>query len=331
MNQLRWDPTLREWVAYATHRQERTFLPPAEWCPLCPTKPGGFPTEVPRASYEIVVFENRFPSFAPDAPTPDEAGSALTPTAPGRGVCEVVLYSADHHTTLAQMPERRIRQLIDVWADRYADLGALPFVEYVFIFENKGEVIGVTLHHPHGQIYAYPFIPPRPARELQAARDYRKAHGSGCLHCAVLAQEHEDGRRMLITSEHFSAFIPFFAHYPYEAHIYANRCARSLAALDHAERRDLARVLKRLLQGYDALWEFSFPYMMVMHQAPTDGGDYEGIAHFHIEFYPPYRTKDKLKYLAGSETGAGAFIMDALPEATAATLREAITRASSQE
>jgi UDPglucose--hexose-1-phosphate uridylyltransferase len=187
LNQLRWDPTLGEWVAYATHRQDRTFLPPAEYCPLDPTKPGGFPTEVPRPSYDIVVFENKFPSLAPDAPEPEGEGSTLTPAAAGRGVCEVVLYSDDHNSTLATMPEGRIRNLVEVWADRYEELGALPFVEYVFVFENKGEAIGVTLHHPHGQIYAYPFVPPRPKKELEAARNHRRETGN-CLHCDLLAE-----------------------------------------------------------------------------------------------------------------------------------------------
>jgi UDPglucose--hexose-1-phosphate uridylyltransferase len=326
LNQLRWDPTLKEWVAYATHRQDRTFLPPAEYCPLCPTEPGGFPTEVPRESYDIVVFENKFPSYAPDAPEPDEPGTVLTPTAPGRGVCEVVLYSEDHGATLAGMSEERIRNLVEVWADRYEELGAREEVEYVFIFENKGEAIGVTLHHPHGQIYGYPFVPPRPAKELGAARDHREAHGS-CLHCDLLAEEHADGRRVLYKGEHFTAFVPFYAHYPYEVHLYTRRCVPSMAELEAPERRDLARVLKKLLTGYDALFGFSLPYMMVMHQAPTDGRDHGGVAHFHVEFYPPNRTAEKLKYLAGSETGAGAFIMDALPEDTAAELREAMGRA----
>lgn len=320
MNQLRWDPTLLEWVAYATHRQDRTFLPPKEYCPLDPTKPGGFPTEVPRESYDIVVFENKFPSFAPDAAT---AGTGITATAPGRGVCEVVLYSQDHDSTLATMPERRIRNLIHVWADRYQDLGALDYVEYVFIFENKGEAIGVTLHHPHGQIYAYPFVPPRPRKELEAARDHKDETG-GCLHCGLLSGELDDGRRLVVEGQNFAAFVPFYAHFPYEAHVYAKRCAPSIADLGAAERTDLARVLKRLLTGYDNLFDFSLPYMMVMHQAPTDGGDHQGIAHFHIEFYPPNRTADKLKYLAGSETGAGAFVVDALPESTAETLRAAV-------
>jgi UDPglucose--hexose-1-phosphate uridylyltransferase len=276
---------------------------------------------VPREYYDIVVFENKFPSLARDAPEPDEKGTALTPTAPGRGVCEVVLYSDDHDATLAGMSERRIRNLIEVWADRYEELGAREEVRYVFIFENKGEAIGVTLHHPHGQIYAYPYVPPRPKKELEAAHDHRTETEGRCLHCDLLSQEHEDGRRMVAKGEHFSAFIPFYAHFPFEAHVYSRRCAPSIADLDAAERWDLARVLKRLLVGYDSLFGFSLPYMMVMHQAPTDGGAYDGIAHFHIEFYPPNRTADKLKYLAGSETGAGAFIMDVLPEMTAETLR----------
>ncbi len=329
MNQLRWDPTLREWVAYATHRQDRTFLPPAEYCPLCPTEQGGFPTEVPRESYDIVVFENKFPSYVPDAPEPDEPGTILTPTAPGRGVAEVVVYSDEHEETLAGLPEGRIHNLVEVWADRYEELGALDYVDYVFIFENKGEAIGVTLHHPHGQIYAYPFIPPRPAKELDAAREYRSRNEDHCLHCDLLAEEHEDGRRVVAKGEYFTAFVPFYAHFPYEAHVYARRCAPSIASLSGEERWDLARVLKRLLVGYDRLFGFSLPYMMVMHQAPTDGEDYEGVAHFHVEFYPPNRTADKLKYLAGSETGAGAYIVDALPEQTAEALREAAEGASS--
>ena len=329
MTELRWDPTSEEWVSYATHRQNRTFHPPPEYCPLCPTKSeDDFPTEVPRSSYEIVVFENKFPSFVPEAPSVNGTGNSLTPTAPGQGVCEVVLYTDDHYATLATLEEQRIRNLVDVWADRYEELGSLEFVDYVFIFENKGEVIGVTLAHPHGQIYAYPFIPPIPARELEAAREYRTEKGT-CLHCDLLSQEHEDGRRILSKGEHFTAFIPFYARFPYEAHVYARRCVPSIADLEDEERRDLSRVLKQLLTGYDDLFGFSLPYMMVMHQAPTDGEDHEGVAHFHIEFYPPNRTAGKLKYLAGSETGAGVFVMDVAPEDTAAELRTKIEEAAS--
>ncbi|CAN5670257.1 galactose-1-phosphate uridylyltransferase [soil metagenome] len=283
---------------------------------------------MPRSSYEIVVFENKFPSFVPEPPEPKEAGSEITPTALGRGVCEVVLYTDDHYVTLAEMDERHIKNLIDVWADRYVELGARDFVNYVFIFENKGEVIGVTLEHPHGQIYAYPFVPPLPARELEVAREYREEKGN-CLHCDILAQEHEDGRRILVKGEHFTAFVPFYASFPYEAYVYVCRCVPSIADLRDAERLDLAQVLKLLLAGYDDLFGFSLPYMMVMHQGPTGGKDCEGVAHFHIEFYPPNRTAEKLKYLAGSETGAGVFVMDVAPEDTAAELRTKIEEATS--
>ncbi len=324
MNELRWNPTTKEWISYATHRQDRTFHPPPEYCPLCPTKSeDDFPTEVPRSSYEIVVFENKFPSFVPEPSEPEETGTELTPVTVGQGVCEVVLYTDDHYATLAEMDEKHIKNLVDVWADRYVELGARDFVDYVFIFENKGEVIGVTLGHPHGQIYAYPFTPPIPAKELEAAREYREQNG-GCLHCELLSQEHEDGRRILAKGEHFTAFIPFYARFPYEAHVYARRCVPAIVDLNSEERHDLAGVLKRLLAGYDSLFGFSLPYMMVMHQEPTDGADYEGVAHFHIEFYPPNRTAEKLKYLAGSETGAGVFVMDVTPEDTAAELREKI-------
>ncbi len=326
MNQLRWDPTLCEWVSYATHRQDRTFFPPAEYCPLCPTKPGGFPTEAPRSSYEIAVFENKFPSFSPAAGESNIASNGFHATAPGRGVCEVVLYSDDHNSTLASMSEGHIRNLISVWADRYEELGSREEVEYVFIFENKGEAVGVTLHHPHGQIYGYPFVPPRARKEIEAAREYHRENDS-FLHEDLLAAEHEDGRRVVAKGEHFTAFVPFYAHYPYEVHIYSRRPAHSVADLNSEGRTDLARILKQVLSGYDELFGFSLPYVMAMHQAPTDGKDYTGIAHFHIEFYPPNRTRDKLKYLAGSEVGAGAFVMDALPEDTAARLREAVEKA----
>jgi UDPglucose--hexose-1-phosphate uridylyltransferase len=225
------------------------------------------------------------------------------------------------------MEERRIRQLVEVWADRYQDLGALDTVKYVFIFENKGEAIGVTLHHPHGQIYGYPFIPPRSAKEIHAAREYRETHPGNCLHCAVLSEEQQDGRRIVVEGKDFAAFVPSFAHFPYEMHIYAKRCVPSIMHLEPTERRDFAHVLKQVLVGYDALWGFSLPYMMVMHQAPTDGGNYEGVAHFHVEFYPLHRTREKLKCLAGSETGAGAFIVAVMPEAMAAQLRAALERA----
>jgi UDPglucose--hexose-1-phosphate uridylyltransferase len=308
-----------EWVATATHRQTRTFLPPADFCPLCPTKPGGFPTEIPEPTYDIVAFENRFPSLQPEPPKPAVEATELYPVRPGVGVCEVLVYTPRHDSTLAREPVERIHHLVQVWTDRFRELSALEFVEYVFIFENKGEAIGVTLHHPHGQIYAYPFIPPRVARELEQSRAHNDATGR-CLLCDIVADERADGRRVVAENDSFAAYIPFFARYPYEVHIASTRHLQALTDMGDAEGRDLAAILKTVIAAYDKLFDLSFPYMMVLHQRPSDGNNYD-YYHFHIEFYPPLRTATKLKYLAGSESGAGMFINDTLAEEKAAELR----------
>ena len=154
VSELRWNPVLGEWIVTATHRQDRTYHPPADFCPLCPTRPGAHPTEVPAEDYEIVVFENKFPSFCRTPPEPSVEGDDLYQVRPSRGICEVVLYSPSHNGSLATSNVVDIARLVDVWTDRYEDLGSLDYVDYVLIFENKGEVIGVTLEHPHGQIYA---------------------------------------------------------------------------------------------------------------------------------------------------------------------------------
>ncbi|HHV61204.1 MAG TPA: galactose-1-phosphate uridylyltransferase [Firmicutes bacterium] len=319
MSELRWNPILEEWVVTATHRQERTYKPPADFCPLCPTRDPALPTEVPASSYDIVVFENKFPSFKPDPPVPAVEPTSLYKVAPAQGVCEVVLYTPEHSTTLTEQSTEKITNLVEVWTDRYRELGSLEYVKYVMIFENKGDVIGVTLHHPHGQIYAFPFIPPRPAKELESSARHMKETGR-CLFCDVIEEELKDGRRLVDENEDFVAFIPFFARYPYEVHIFPRRHRTSLLEFEGPERRSFAVMLKTIMGAYDNLFGFSLPYMMIMHQAPTDGGDYAHY-HFHVEFYPPHRTATKLKYLAGCESGAGTFINDTLPEEKAEELR----------
>ncbi len=319
MSEMRWNPVLREWLVTATHRQDRTFLPPAGFCPLCPTKAGGFPTEIEREDFQFVVFENKFPSLARESVEPSVEATDLCPVAPSTGVCEVVLYSSDHHLTLTEMPEEKIRQLISVWKDRYVELGRKSEIEYVFIFENKGEAIGVTIHHPHGQIYAFPFVPPKVQREIDSEGEHFEKTGR-CLHCDIVSEELKQRKRVVAANAEFVAFVPFYARYPYEVNIYARGHVPSMASFDEKLDKSLASILKVVLTKYDNLWGFSLPYMMVMHQAPTNGKDYPG-SHFHIEFYPPYRTREKLKYLAGCESGAGTFVNDTLPEEKAEELR----------
>lgn len=322
MSELRWNPLLGEWLATATDRQERTFHPPPDYCPLCPTKPGAFETEVPEPDYDVVVFENKFPSLRQDPPKPAVESSDLYPVRPAQGVCEVVLYSPDHNATLAGLPARQYLKLILAWTDRYKALGELDFVKYIFMFENKGKEIGVTLSHPHGQIYAYPFIPPQIVRELNQSLRHFEASGN-CLLCDILEREWNDGTRMVVENENFAAYIPFFARWPYEVHILPKRHVQSFLDFNEVEQIDLATIMKQLLVAYDGVFNKSMPYMMNIHQAPTDGMIYDHY-HFHIEFYPPLRQADKLKYLAGSETGAGVFINDTLAEEKASELKKLV-------
>ncbi len=328
MSELRYHPFLDQWVITATHRQDRTFLPPADYCPLCPTKPGGFPTEVPFETFDIAVFENKFPSLSPNAPEPAVQGNWLTPVRPSVGVCEVIVYTENHDSTFASLAYNQARKLTRVWQERYNELADREQVEYVFIFENKGKEIGVTLAHPHGQIYAYPYIPPTMEIELAAERAHFEKTGRPLMQ-DVLAQEgigvedfdHEHHESHIVwQNDTFVAFVPFFARYPYEVWVTPKH---HLSSLRHMTAKDLDQFAEALLvvtRKYDKLFGFSMPYIMAMHQEPAVPG--YAFNWFHVEFYPPYRTANKLKYLAGSEAAAGAFINDTLPEATSKTLRD---------
>ncbi|HYO14207.1 MAG TPA: galactose-1-phosphate uridylyltransferase [Thermoanaerobaculia bacterium] len=307
---LRWHPLRGEWVAYASHRQNRTFLPPPEYNPLAPTTDPENPTEVPAGDWEVAVFENRFPTLTERAEEP--APQAIVPTRPGKGVCEVVVFTQDPSSSLGALPLPHLELILEVWADRYRELGSLESVQYVMPFENRGVEVGVTLHHPHGQIYAYPFIPPVPARELERQQAYFEEHGRGILE-DLIQEEMGDGRRMLYTGEQAVAWMPVFARYSYEVWIAPRRGAGSVADLAAAERADFARALKTVLLKYDNLWGKPFPYILIFHQSPTDGRPHPE-AHLHVEIYPAYRMPGRLKYLAGSEIGAGAFTADTLPE-----------------
>jgi UDPglucose--hexose-1-phosphate uridylyltransferase len=324
MAELRWNALLSQWVITAGHRQRRTHLPARSACPLCPSRRGR-PTELPDLPFEIAVFENRFPSLQRRPPRPGTAPTPICPVARSRGACEVIVYSPRHDLSLGKAPPRLAERLVEVWLDRHRELARRRGIDYVFIFENRGRAIGVTLTHPHGQIYAFPYVPPVIERELASFRDFRKTTGR-CLGCAACSEESRARRRVLFQSRGFVAFVPFAARWPYEVHLYPRRHARDLADLDAGERGGLGRAIRTVQRTYDRLFGFPLPFTMVLHQRPTDGRRYEGY-HFHVEFYSPQRAATRLKYLAGCESGAGSFINDSRPEEKARELRRALRRA----
>lgn len=313
MTELRWNPTVREWISTATERQNRPLMP-TDWCPFDPGS-GRVPD-----NYDVLIYPNDFPAFSVPPPEPAIAGDDFYKVRQSWGKCDVVLYHPNHTTSLTELPVSHILLLVKLWRKRFEELGRMKGIRYVLIFENKGAVIGVTMPHPHGQIYAFPFIPPRLEKEIAAARGHFRARHR-CLYCDILKKERRDGRRMIAENESFTAFIPFYARWPYEVHIFSRRHLGVLTQFREGEERALAQILKWVTLKYDNLYGFSFPYMMVLHQAPVRGK--YPYFHFHIEFYPPHRSKDKLKYTASVETGGGAFLNDSLPEEKAAELRAA--------
>lgn len=297
-------------------------MPPADFDPLAPTKPGGFPTEVPFPEYDIAVFENKFPSLKTPPAGPEVTAEPTSQVRPSDGVCEVISYTSETTGSFAELPYSQVRKLTRVWKDRYADLSQRPEVEYVFIFENKGKEIGVTLYHPHGQIYAYPFIPPIPRTELQKEREHLEKTGRLLMEDVLTAtlEGPDESSRLVWENELLAVFIPFFARFPFETYVTPKRQLRSLKEFTDRDLDLLGEALLVTARKLDGLFGVSMPYMMCMHQEPAAPG-YD-FAWFHTEFYPMLRTENKLKYLAGSESGAGAFINDTLPEVTAKTLRE---------
>ncbi|SDX47677.1 UDPglucose--hexose-1-phosphate uridylyltransferase [Modestobacter sp. DSM 44400] len=322
--ELRLDVLTGEWVTIAGHRMNRTFLPSAADCPLDATRDPARPTEVPDVDYDVVVFANRFPSYAPLVVGPASAGHPEVlgpPDRPATGHCDVIVFSSDHQASVVDLPAERLRTIVEAWAQRTAELSADPTVAEVFVFENSGEEIGVTLSHPHGQVYAYPVVPPRSAQLIERARQYRAATGSNLL-ADVLAAELAERRRVVLRGEHFSAYVPRAARWPVEVHLAPHRDVPDLAALDDAERNELGGIYQELLRrvnrfhpGIDRV-----PYISGWHQAPT--GEDRKLGRLHLQLFSLLRAPGKLKYLAGSESGMGAWINDTTPERIADRLRE---------
>lgn len=311
-SELRWHPLLRQWVAVAAQRQDRPQLP-EDWCPFCPGS-GRVPDH-----YDVYPYPNDFPAFSfENREFSPEPGFFRTTGA--RGACDVVLYSPDHKLLPSEMTVEQWSKVIGLWTRRTAELFARAEVEYVSIFENTGVAIGVTMPHPHGQIYALPFIPPLVQTELDSAAGYYREH-SQCIYCHLLAAEIEDGRRLVAANDSFVAFLPFFGRFPTEMQLFARRHLAGLEDLSTREHGDLAALLKMVRQKYDNLYGFPMPLMMLLRQRPAQG-EYPHF-HFHIDLFPIQRSATKLKYLAAVESGLGTFLNDTRAEEQAALLRRA--------
>lgn len=315
MAELRWNPLTKDWIMIASHRQNRPQMP-KDWCPFCPGS-GKVPDH-----YDVYEYDNDFPALSQTPPQPDDVATDFYKTAPSYGKCEVVLYSPEHTVTLPELPAEHIRKLVDLWAERFTVLSQDEKIKYIFMFENRGAVVGVTMPHPHGQIYGYPFLPKRLELELEACKEYKEEKGR-CMLCDMLADEQQQGDRVIIENEDFVSFLPFFCEYPYGMYIMSKRHVQNITQFTDSERNNLAEILKETAGTLDSLFDYTFPYMMCMYQNPVNGEDVSDYYHFHIKFYPPMRSADKQKFNASSETGAWAHCNPTAPEEKAQELRAA--------
>lgn len=332
---MRLDVLTGDWITVAANRQNRVMMPGADADPLAPQTPTN-PSEVP-SLYDVAVFENRSPAFgpalaealgtAPAAANPprgldDLAALGLGRTRTSVGRCEVVCFSPEHSGSFGTQSVTRARTVIEAWADRTAALSKLPGIEQVFPFENRGEAIGVTLPHPHGQLYAYPYVTPRTTRLLDSID--RTAPD---LFARVLEFE-QASERVVFRGEHWTAFVPFAARWPLEVHLMPHRHVPDFAETTTEERDELAPLYLRLLRGVDALYDTPTPYIAAWHQAPVHAG--RDSVRLHLQLTSPRRAADKLKFLAGSEAAMWAWAAEVPPEQGAARIREAIARAEAE-
>ncbi|MGB3258627.1 MAG: galactose-1-phosphate uridylyltransferase [Ornithinimicrobium sp.] len=330
---MRRDPLTGEWIPMASHRMNRTHLPARADCPLCPTRPGSAPSEIPASDYHVAVFENRFPSLNARSAQPDSTvdGQDLWPERASDGRCEVVCFTSDHESSFCALDPTRVRTVIEAWADRTRELLAIPSVRSVFCFENRGEEIGVTLAHPHGQIYAYPYVPPRTAQHVARAAEHFATTGRDLLGDIVQAEVEAD-RRIVMRGDHWTAFVPAAARWPVEVHLVPHRHVLDHSQTNDAERSELAQMYPHLLLALDRFFErpdgtpIKLPYIAGWFAAPPAGGaqaveDVLALPRLHLQVISVMRAAGKLKYLAGSESAQGAWVSDTTPELIAERLQ----------
>jgi UDPglucose--hexose-1-phosphate uridylyltransferase len=317
MAELRWHPLTKDWVMIASHRQARPQMP-KDYCPFCPSF-GNVP------DYDVLKYDNDFPALSQNPPVPDDVANGFFKTAEAYGKCEVILYSPNHTQTIKELSDSHMKKLVDLWCERFEALRADEKIKYVFIFENRGEVVGVTMPHPHGQIYGYSFIPKKIQLEMESAKEYQEETGN-CIFCDMLKNELEFEKRIIFQNEAFTVFLPFFTEYPYGVYIMANSHKQYISEFDEKEKELLGVTIRDVAGMLDSLFGYSFPYMMCMHNAPVNGENPEEYFHFHIEFFPPMRSADKQKFNASSETGVWAHCNPTCPEITSQELRAAYQR-----
>lgn len=325
MAELRWNPILKDFVMVASHRQSRPAMP-KDWCPFCPGS-GKVPDD-----FAVYRYPNDFPALRTDPPEPDDVASdPLFQVAPAYGRCEVLLYSPEHTGTVAGLSDSHVHALAGMWREVFDDFCADEKIRYCFIFENRGEVVGVTMPHPHGQAYGYPFLPKTLEREVTAAMEHYGKTGEN-LFGALLDAERRDGRRILFENEHFTVYVPFFSPLTYGVHITARGNYPHLGAMPKAVLDVLGETVRDTAGMYDTLFDMPFPYMMCMHNAPTEA-QYPGAEaafRFHIEFLPPMRGPSTQQFFASSESGAGAWCNPNCPEEKAKELRAAYEKFHAQ-
>ena len=317
MAELRWHPLTQDWVMVASNRQGRPQMP-KDYCPFCPSF-GNVP------EYDVLEYDNDFPALSQNPPAPDDVATGFFKVKPAYGKCEVILYSPGHTVTLPELSYDHMKKLVDLWCQRFQAIRKDEKIKYVFIFENRGEVVGVTMPHPHGQIYGYSFLPKKLELETKSAKEYYKEKGK-CLFCDMLQNELKEDKRIIFQNKDFTVFLPFFTEYPYGVYIISNRHKQYITDFTEEERYSLGVTIHDTVGMLDSLFGYRFPYMMCMHNAPVNMGDYSKDYHFHIEFFPPMRSAEKQKFNASSETGAWAHCNPTCPEETAQELREAYKR-----
>lgn len=314
MAELRWNPLINDWVMVAGNRQNRPQMP-KDYCPFCPSF-GNVP------EYDVLKYDNDFPALSQTPPTPDDVANDFFKVKPSYGKCEVILYSPDHYAGVKDLSQEHLEKLVSLWQERFLAISSDEKIKFVFIFENRGDVVGVTMPHPHGQIYGYSYLPKKLELEMETFKNAYKKIGETLI-SQMIREEKKDGSRIIFENEDFIVFLPFFSEYPYGIYIAAKRHILNISQFSDREKKSFADILKKSVGTLDSLFNKEFPYMMCMYNAPVNQAESMEYYHFHVAFYPPMRSADKQKFNASSETGAFAHCNPTCPELCAEELRQA--------